>query len=346
MLDKDLPGRRDWLDWAGVELMPETKRIAEEEDAKKEADRAASIALQQEATARRAKEIEDRLSDLEKGRQAAIDLHVDGALDEADLGQRIQRIEDEEASLRAERSEFSATPATISTPITVGDVEMAGMDDGSDRARESDDAKEIEEFVKLPTIHLGRPEKRKERDEGEGTAKVSSVIYSPGLTLTPPQCDRCKKYNAICEVEDDDPRCLQCLELKQGCYRDEVSVVNQKLKTKRGGKLEKRSTIETRKTHKKPRRVEEPITAVAGSSKPREYVGAPPPSGSSKGKKAISAKDIARLRDEANARNDRELDVIFDEIETWQGRKRMANRMIESLEDYRDELMREKGFDL
>jgi hypothetical protein len=119
-------------------------------------------------------------------------------------------------------------------------------------------------------------------------------------------------------------------------------VVNQKPKAKRGSKSEKTSTIETRKTHKKPRRIEEPITAVAGPSKPREYVGAPLPSESSKGKQSTSAKDIARLRDEANAQNDRELQVVFDELETWQGRKRMANRMIESLEAYRDELLREK----
>jgi hypothetical protein len=173
LLDKDLPGRREWLDWAGVELMPATKRIIDEEDAKREADRAASIALEQEATTRRTREIEDRLAGLSKGRRAAIDLHLDGELDENGLSQQVQRIDDEERSLKAELSEYASTPATISTPLTAGDVEMEDAEETSDRARESEDAKEIEEAVKLPTIHLGRPEKRKERNEGEDTTKVS-----------------------------------------------------------------------------------------------------------------------------------------------------------------------------
>jgi hypothetical protein len=169
MLDKDLPGRRDWLNWAGVELMPETTRLDEEEKAKAEADRATSIALQQEATTRRTKEIESRMDRLAKGRQAAIDLHLDGELDAETLDQQIGQIEDEETSLKAELAEYLNTPATTSTPMTIDDGSLPVEDE--DVAMSSEEQEVAETMTKLgetPSVPSLAPSKRKEREEEPG----------------------------------------------------------------------------------------------------------------------------------------------------------------------------------
>jgi hypothetical protein len=186
MLDKDLPGRRDWLNWAGVELMPETTRLNEEEKAKAEAERATSIALQQEATTRRTREIEDRMDGLAKGRQAAIDLHLDGGLDADALDQQIGRIEDEEMALKAELAEYASTPATLSTPMT--------MDDGSlpleneDVLMSSEEQEVAETMTKLgetPSVPSLAPSKRKERDEEPGRQVYDPKVGRYGPTHSP-----------------------------------------------------------------------------------------------------------------------------------------------------------------
>jgi hypothetical protein len=119
----------------------------------------------------------------------------------------------------------------------------------------------------------------------------------------------------------------------------------------RGSKTER---METRKVHKKPKRLEavfstatagpSGINATAGPSKRREYAGERPPAiPKTKGRKPISPKTLDRLHHEVEAEVDPVLDDAFLEVERWQGKKRMANRMVEALEQYRYDLLRERG---
>jgi hypothetical protein len=112
--------------------------------------------------------------------------------------------------------------------------------------------------------------------------------------------------------------------------------------------------METRKVHKKPKRLETTFStatagpsgrnATAGSSRGREFIGErPPATPKTKGRKPISPKTLDRLRHEVEAEVDPVLDDAFLEVERWQGKKRMADRMVEALEQYRDDLLRERG---
>jgi hypothetical protein len=180
MLDKDLPGRWDWLDWAGVELMPETAQLNKEEKAKADIERATSIALQQEATMRRTKEIETRMEGLSQGWQAAIDLHLDGALDADALDKQIGQIKDEETALKAELAKYTNTPATTSTSMTIDDGPLPMEDeDVLMSGKELEVAKSMKEIRKTPSAPPLASSKRKEREE------------EPGCRVNDPKVCRC-----------------------------------------------------------------------------------------------------------------------------------------------------------
>jgi hypothetical protein len=186
MLDKDLPGHRDWLDWAGAELMPETARLNEEAKTQADIERAISIALQQEATTRRTREIEDRIDGLAKGRQAAIDLHLDGGLDADALDQQIGRIEDEEMALKAELAEYASTPATLSMPMTMDDGSLLLEDkDVPMSSEEQEVAATMWELGKTPSVLPLAPSKRKEREEEPGRQVYDPKVGRYGPTHSP-----------------------------------------------------------------------------------------------------------------------------------------------------------------